>query len=82
MAAVTETLRQNQGNETNTEYFAALLTCLESAPSNECKEIAAISYLLHLIVKKVAKPILINYFSQSTKVSSFNFIKGKSLDNM
>lgn len=72
LAAVSELIRQNQGTESDVEYFASLLTCLESAPTHECQKIAAIAYLLHLNVKKVTKAVLINYFSRATKVRYYN----------
>ncbi|GCB81642.1 hypothetical protein scyTo_0021868, partial [Scyliorhinus torazame] len=50
LAAVTEVIRSQGGNETETEYFAALMTTLEAVESEE--SVAAIAYLLNLVMKR------------------------------
>ncbi|ESO86543.1 hypothetical protein LOTGIDRAFT_128850 [Lottia gigantea] len=65
LAAVTEVIKQQGGTESETEYFAALMTALESAESRE--SLAAIAYLLNLAIKKVPAAVLKSRFSQVSK---------------
>ncbi|XP_059803243.1 RRP12-like protein [Hypanus sabinus] len=66
LAAVTEVIRSQGGKETETEYFAALMTTLEAVESEE--SVAAIVYLLSLVVKRVPAPVLKKKFSDTAKV--------------
>lgn len=75
LAAVSEIIHQNNGNETDPEYFGALLTCLENTPNDEIKKIAATAYLFHLNVKKVPKTIVIRYFSHAAKVFFISLLR-------
>ncbi|KAK0406044.1 hypothetical protein QR680_018336 [Steinernema hermaphroditum] len=68
LAAVTELIKEKGGTETDTEYFAALLSALESTPKEETERIGATAYLLSLIIKKIGKDILQSTFSQTCKV--------------
>ncbi|XP_069836077.1 RRP12-like protein [Dendropsophus ebraccatus] len=65
LAAVTEVIRSQGGSETETEYFAALMTTLEAVESSE--SLAAVSYLLNLVMKRVPGPVLIRKFSDTSK---------------
>ncbi|XP_074532460.1 RRP12-like protein [Halichoeres trimaculatus] len=65
LAAVTEVIRSQGGKETETEYFAALMTTLEVVDSTESQ--AAVAYLLNLVMKRVPAPVLISKFSDTTK---------------
>ncbi|XP_056384885.1 RRP12-like protein [Hyla sarda] len=65
LAAVTEVIRARGGNETETEYFAALMTTLEAVQSSE--SVAAVAYLLNLVMKRVPGPVLIKKFSDTSK---------------
>ncbi|XP_008320189.1 RRP12-like protein [Cynoglossus semilaevis] len=65
LAAVTEVIRGQGGKETETEYFAALMTTLEVVDSAESQ--AAVAYLLNLVIKRVPTPVLISKFSDTTK---------------
>ncbi|XP_035027985.1 RRP12-like protein [Hippoglossus stenolepis] len=65
LAAVTEVIRGQGGKETETEYFAALMTTLEVVDSAESQ--AAVAYLLNLVMKRVPTPVLISKFSDTTK---------------
>ncbi|GLD66504.1 RRP12-like protein, partial [Lates japonicus] len=65
LAAVTEVIRSQGGKETETEYFAALMTTLEVVDSAESQ--AAVAYLLNLVMKRVPAPVLISKFSDTTK---------------
>ncbi|KAM4608020.1 RRP12-like protein [Polymixia lowei] len=65
LAAVTEVIRAQGGKETETEYFAALMTTLEAVDSAESQ--AAVAYLLNLVMKRVPAPVLISKFSDTTK---------------
>ncbi|XP_036351807.2 RRP12-like protein [Ochotona princeps] len=65
LAAVTEVIRSQGGKETETEYFAALMTTLEAVASPE--SLAAVAYLLNLVLKRVPSPVLIKKFSDTSK---------------
>ncbi|XP_041921252.1 RRP12-like protein isoform X3 [Alosa sapidissima] len=65
LAAVTDVIRTQGGKETETEYFAALMTTLEAVDSSE--SLAAVAYLLNLVLKRVPVPVLKNRFSDTTK---------------
>ncbi|XP_077437828.1 RRP12-like protein [Vanacampus margaritifer] len=65
LAAVTEVIRSQGGKETETEYFAALMTTLEVVDSAESQ--AAVAYLLNLTMKRVPAPVLISKFSVTNK---------------
>jgi len=62
LAAVTEVIKAEGGKETETEYFAALMTTLEV--STDEASLSAVVRLLSLVVKKVPHPVLISKFSQ------------------
>merc|ERR1711962_126480 len=65
LAAVTEVIRSKGGSETETEYFAALMTALEaSTDENSC---TALAFLLSLVIKNVPKPVLQTKFSDTCK---------------
>ncbi|KAB0399966.1 hypothetical protein E2I00_007396 [Balaenoptera physalus] len=65
LAAVTEVIRSQGGKETETEYFAALMTTMEAVESAE--SLAAVAYLLNLVLKRVPSPVLIKKFSDTSK---------------
>nr|XP_033797330.1 RRP12-like protein [Geotrypetes seraphini] len=65
LAAVTEVIRSQGGVETETEYFAALMTTFEAVESSE--SLAAVAYLLNLVMKRVPSPVLIKKFSDTSK---------------
>ncbi|XP_055280941.1 RRP12-like protein [Moschus berezovskii] len=65
LAAVTEVIRSQGGKETETEYFAALMTTMEAVESTE--SLAAVCYLLNLVLKRVPSPVLIKKFSDTSK---------------
>ncbi|XP_040983290.1 RRP12-like protein isoform X1 [Aquila chrysaetos chrysaetos] len=65
LAAVTEVIRSRGGKESETEYFAALMTTLEAVESPE--SLAAVAYLLNLVLKRVPSPVLIKKFSDTSK---------------
>ncbi|TRZ03628.1 hypothetical protein DNTS_008598 [Danionella cerebrum] len=65
LAAVTEVIRSQGGKETETEYFAALMTTLEAVDSSD--SLAAVSYLLSLVMKRVPLPVLKKRFSDTAK---------------
>ncbi|NXW17063.1 RRP12 protein, partial [Circaetus pectoralis] len=66
LAAVTEVIRSRGGKESETEYFAALMTTLEAVESPE--SLAAVAYLINLVLKRrVPSPVLIKKFSDTSK---------------
>ncbi|XP_028391311.1 RRP12-like protein [Dendronephthya gigantea] len=66
LAAVTEVIRKNGGNETETEYFAALMTALETTEDD--KSLSAIAFLLALVIKRVPQSVLQVKFSAICQV--------------
>jgi len=62
LAAVTEVIKAEGGKETETEYFAALMTTLEVSADDA--SLSAVVRLLSLVIKKVPHPVLISRFSQ------------------
>jgi hypothetical protein len=79
LAAVVDLIRDQGGAESETEYFATLLSCLETSTApptvggEEAKmegfgRLAALGYLLQLNVNKVPRGVLANTFGQSSKV--------------
>ncbi|XP_070541212.1 RRP12-like protein [Ptychodera flava] len=65
LAAVTEVIRAQGGKETETEYFAALVTTLETVDTEESK--AAVLYLLNMVMKRIAPSVLKSRFSMVSK---------------
>ncbi|KAI2657902.1 RRP12-like protein [Labeo rohita] len=53
------------GKESETEYFAALMTTLEAVDSSE--SLAAVAYLLNLVMKRVPPAVLKKKFSDTAK---------------
>jgi ribosomal RNA-processing protein 12 len=66
LAAITETIHSNGGKETETEYFAALMTCLESVENEE--SLTAIISLLQMVIKRLPPNIIRLKFSDTSKV--------------
>ncbi|XP_034940350.1 RRP12-like protein [Chelonus insularis] len=66
LAAVTEVIKQNGGTESSTEYYAAFMTTLEQAESEE--SVAAILSLLGMGLKTVPKNVIKAQFSQASQV--------------
>lgn len=67
LAAVTEVIKENGGNETSTEYFGALITSLDS-DGNTDETVAAILNLLSMGIKSVPKNVLQAKFSESSSI--------------
>lgn len=65
LAAVTEVIKEQGGKESETEYFAALMTTLETVDSEESA--TAVAYLLSLAIKRVPAAVLRSRFSQISK---------------
>lgn len=65
LAAITEVIKAEGGKETETEYFAALMTALESAEEEDSN--TAILYLVSLVIKRVPVPVLRSKFSEVAK---------------
>ncbi|XP_043521019.1 LOW QUALITY PROTEIN: RRP12-like protein [Frieseomelitta varia] len=66
LSAVTEIIKQNGGNETSTEYFAAMMSTLEAIESN--MSIAATLSLLGMGLKTVPKNVLNIQFGAASKI--------------
>jgi len=80
LAAVTDVIKAQGGKETETEYFAALLTVIETlVPATTPKEgegvdeapmqtLSAATYLLSLVLRRVGEGVLRKKFSESTSI--------------
>ncbi|XP_063989401.1 RRP12-like protein [Diachasmimorpha longicaudata] len=66
LAAVTDVIKQNGGTESSTEYYAALMTTLEQADTEE--SVAAILSLLGMGLKTVPKNVLKLQFSKASHI--------------
>lgn len=66
LAAVTEVIKSKGGKESTTEYFAALMTALETA--EEVEAITAIMFLLSLVIKSVPDGVIQSKFSKSCQI--------------
>eukprot|EP00095_Tigriopus_kingsejongensis_P002902 maker-scaffold336_size202805-snap-gene-0.23 protein:Tk02902 transcript:maker-scaffold336_size202805-snap-gene-0.23-mRNA-1 annotation:"rrp12-like protein" len=66
LAAVTELIKERQGEETATEYFAALLATLEGADTQE--SLSAIMTLLSMVIKTVPEEVLQAKFGLVSKL--------------
>ncbi|XP_039261626.2 RRP12-like protein [Styela clava] len=66
IAAITEVIRQQGGEESDTAYFAALVTALDSVENVE--SVTAVSYLLSMTCKRVPQPVLRAKFSEVSKL--------------
>ncbi|XP_062852235.1 RRP12-like protein [Trichomycterus rosablanca] len=80
LAAVTEVIRSQGGKETDTEYFAALMTTLEAVESSD--SLAAVAYLLNLAMKRVPASVLIKKFSDTAKAFMDVMSKQASADSV
>ncbi|KAK2163707.1 hypothetical protein LSH36_75g12086 [Paralvinella palmiformis] len=67
LAAITEVIKTEDGKETDTEYFAALMTALDN-PANDAETVAAITYLLAMCMKRVPAGVLKAKFSDASKL--------------
>ena len=66
LAAITEVIREQKSEESDTAYFAALFTALSNVEKVESA--AAISYLLAMVVKNVPVPVLRAKFGEVSKL--------------
>ena len=66
LAAVTEVIKSNGGEETSTEYLAALLTTLESAETEQ--SLSASIALIALVIKTVPRAVLLHQFDAISKL--------------
>ena len=62
LAAVTEVIKAEGGKETETEYFAALMTTLDVTTDES--HLSAVLRLLSVVIKKVPHAVLLSKYSQ------------------
>ncbi|XP_043216714.1 RRP12-like protein [Amphibalanus amphitrite] len=67
LAAVTEVVKEKEGQETVTEYFGALMSVLEST-EEEGVQLQAVCQLLSLGIRHTPRPVLISKFSLCSKL--------------
>lgn len=65
LAAVTEVIKEHGGKESETEYFAALITALDTMNTED--SLTAATYLLSLVISKVPDAVLQKRFSDVSK---------------
>ncbi|GAU93128.1 hypothetical protein RvY_05114 [Ramazzottius varieornatus] len=65
IAAITEVIKEKKGEETETEYFAGLLTTLDSVETNDSR--TAVLSILSLLIKRVPAEVLRKQSSQVCK---------------
>lgn len=68
LAATAELIKDTNGTESDAEYFAALLTIIEAMPAVDESKLAAASYLLGLVAKKVNKSVSQKCFSRAHEI--------------
>ncbi|KAK3918716.1 RRP12-like protein [Frankliniella fusca] len=66
LAAITEVIKSNGGDETSTEYFAALMTTLGVTESED--SLGAVLTLLGMGIKSVPQSVLRKKFSEASKI--------------
>ncbi|XP_052828973.1 RRP12-like protein [Octopus bimaculoides] len=79
LAAVTEVIKENNGKETDTEYFAALITALDTMDIED--GLTATLYLLGVVISKVPEAVLISRFSEVSKKLLDILVKHSDGDN-
>ncbi|XP_076363846.1 RRP12-like protein isoform X2 [Tachypleus tridentatus] len=65
LAAITEVIKIKEGKETETDYFAALMTTLETVETE--KALTAIVSLLSMVIKRLPPCVLKVKFSETSK---------------
>ena len=65
LAAVTEVIKEQGGTESETEYYGALITTLDTV--QEEQSVAAVLYLLNMAIKKTPQPVLRKSFTEAAK---------------
>uniref|UniRef100_A0A8D8RL83 RRP12-like protein n=1 Tax=Cacopsylla melanoneura TaxID=428564 RepID=A0A8D8RL83_9HEMI len=71
LAAVTEVIKEKNGTENSTEYFAALMTLLEGAAEDDDYKEESVSAMLSLLsmgIKTVPRPVLQLKFADASKI--------------
>ncbi|XP_022172679.1 RRP12-like protein isoform X2 [Myzus persicae] len=85
LAALTEVIKANGGKETSTEYFAALITTLQTTLSNgqdDCEDsVTAMVSLLSMGMKCVPKEVLCTKFGPTTQTLLTTLAKFAESDN-
>ena len=69
LAAVTDVIKSNGGSESDTDYFAALSSALESA-DDDITTATSVAFLLSIIIVKVPDSVLQTQYSHLTKLIS------------
>ncbi|XP_060843061.1 RRP12-like protein [Rhopalosiphum padi] len=85
LAALTEVIKANGGKETSTEYFAAIITTLQTTLSNgqdDCEDsVTAMVSLLSMGMKCVPKEVLCTKFGPTTQTLLTTLAKFAESDN-
>ena len=79
LAAVTDVIKSNGGNESDTDYFAALSSALESA--DDITTATSVAFLLSVIIAKIPDAVLQTQYSHLTKLLSAKMDKFEGNDN-
>ncbi|VDN01866.1 unnamed protein product [Thelazia callipaeda] len=68
LAAVAELIKDRGGKESDAEYFAALLTAIETIPATDESRLEAAFYLLRLVIKKLDEGVVRLCFSKAFQI--------------
>lgn len=68
LAFAADTIREKEGDQSDVEYYGVLLAALDAIPIEDVKKVYANSYLLHLLLPKVPKELLIKHFDRVKSV--------------
>ncbi|CAG9529542.1 unnamed protein product [Cercopithifilaria johnstoni] len=68
LAATAELIKDNNGTESDAEYFAELLTVIEAMPAVDESKLAAAAYLLGLVARKIDKSVSRKCFSRAHQI--------------
>lgn len=79
LATVTETIKEKSGTESETEYFAILVTLLETTEKEET--LAAIAYLLSMVIKKLPEEVKKIKFAEISHVFTSTIVSHREKTN-
>lgn len=71
LAATAEVIKDNNGTESDAEYFTALLAVIEAMPTVDESRLAAAVYLLGLVARKVDRSVSHKCFSRAHEVTLY-----------
>ncbi|XP_053214917.1 RRP12-like protein [Panonychus citri] len=79
LATITETIKEKGGTESETEYFAILITLLETTDKDET--LAAIAYLLGMVVRRLPDSVKKLKFSEMSQIFAAKIVANREKTN-